>query len=53
MKNATNKLIKGKRQPQSLKKLLTWANFQDRPDIPETTKCYRSNCEVRIQTRIP
>ena len=40
------KIIKSKRQPNNLKRLLTKAKFTDTQELPKILKCNRPNCGV-------
>ena len=42
----TYPIIKSKRQPWNLKKLLTRAKFEEIQESPKITKCNRPNCGV-------
>ena len=39
-------IIKSKRQPNNLKRLLTKAKFTDTQELPKISKCNRPNCGV-------
>ena len=40
------KLIKSKRQPRNLKKILTQAKFEDSESTPQISKCNRPRCKI-------